>query len=137
MLIWPLLNITSRLDLCIFIMVSAVNSSATSVVASTLSSSTTAIQAQLQRDKRKLADCVTCPSSKTPEGKKNIRELSSKVNTEESQLKEASTSSTANQSADSKSTSLSSNTSNQSNEVYGKTQNTFNTNIGKNLDVFV
>ena len=118
-------------------MVSAVNSSATSFVASTSStSSTPAIRAQLEHDKRELADCVTCESSKTREGKANIQKLSSKISTEEAQLKQADTSRPTNQSAQSNLTAVSSNATNQSSEAPVKKQNSFDTNIGNNLDVF-
>lgn len=41
--------------------------------------SSTSLEAKLSQYKQKLADWVSCPSSKTPEGKAKIKEFSDKV----------------------------------------------------------
>ena len=60
-------------------MVAAVGSSTTSPVTYPKAPSTAGIEAEIQTYQKELADCVTCPSAGTPEGKKAIAEASEKI----------------------------------------------------------
>lgn len=44
------------------------------------------LEAEITRYQQQLADCVNCPSSKTPQGKANIQEISNKIAADEQQL---------------------------------------------------
>ena len=45
------------------------------------------LKAQLARLQKELAECVSCPSSKTQEGKAKIQEISNQIGETESRLK--------------------------------------------------
>ncbi len=67
-------------------MLNAIGSSSFAYYAASAPPSTAALEAQLKQYQNKLADCVSCSSSKTPEGKKNIQELSNKISVLEAQI---------------------------------------------------
>lgn len=50
-----------------------------------------ALEAEINRYRRQLADCVNCPSSKTPAGKADIQDLSSKIRADKQQLRQMET----------------------------------------------
>jgi hypothetical protein len=54
--------------------------------------STAGLEAQLAKYQVQLADWVSCPSCKTPEGKAKIQELSNKVSDTQQRIKAAATS---------------------------------------------
>lgn len=45
------------------------------------------LDAELARYKKQLADCVSCPSSNTLEGKANIQEISSKISADQAHIR--------------------------------------------------
>lgn len=61
-------------------MISAIGASRTAITATT-AQSTAGLESQIEQYKKKLADCISCPSSKTPKGKENIQTLAAKVST--------------------------------------------------------
>jgi len=69
-------------------MVSAVGSSQVSNTNASSGPSKSGLEAQISRYQQQLTDCVTCPSSKTPEGKAAIESLSNKISVVQSKLKE-------------------------------------------------
>lgn len=75
-------------------MVSAVGSTTPGLIPGATNSSTS-LQATIDSCRRQLADWVTCPSAKTPEGKAKIEQISSRMAAAEAQLKSAPGSSAA------------------------------------------
>jgi hypothetical protein len=67
-------------------MLSAIGSPSTPGIAPLPGSSTAGIEAQLNRYKKELADCVSCASASTPEGKAAIAAAASKVSNAEARI---------------------------------------------------
>lgn len=57
----------------------AIGSTTSAVSQSASASSGVALRADLARYQKQLADCVNCESAKTPEGKRNIQDLSRRI----------------------------------------------------------
>ncbi|GGC60326.1 hypothetical protein [Undibacterium terreum] len=61
-------------------MVQAITTSAgTGAAAASSGAASAALEAQLERYQKELSDCVNCASAKTPEGKAQIDDISSKI----------------------------------------------------------
>lgn len=80
-------------------MVSAIGSSPTFSVASTPAASTAAIEAQIARDTKELANCVNCASAETKQGQADIQALSNKINVAKARLEQVAESNSSDQAA--------------------------------------
>lgn len=70
-------------------MISAISSS-TSSYYSGIKHAAAGLEAELSKYQKVLGDCIDCSSSKTPEGKKNIQEISNKISALQAQINQIS-----------------------------------------------